>query len=166
MTQSTNTNTNKIIKDVNLFWAKLDKPVEPFGTMRWEIQLRGDKSRLAEFNTLGKAKVNDDGSVQVNLQKKAFKRDGTEAQKVRVVDNNKLPLDPAIIGNGSVGNVLVMQSPYEMRAPNGKVTKSGISTMLIAVQITKLVKYEPKSSIDFDTVDGDASSAITEDDKF
>ena len=162
----TQENTNVIIKNVQLFWAKLDKPVEPFGTLQYELQLRtNDKSRLKEFNTYGKAKVNDDGTIQVNLKKKAMKRDGTEAQKVRVVDSNKLPLDPTILGNGSTGNVLVMQSPYEMKAPNGKVTKSGISTMLLAVQVTNLVKYEPKNSLDFDTVDT-ADTPNANDDQF
>lgn len=159
----TQESTNSIIKNVQLFWAKLDKPTDPFGDMIYQLQIRtSDKSRMKEFDSYGKAKVNDDGTIQVNLKKKAFKRDGTEAQKVRVVDSNKLPLDPSIIGNGSTGNVIVMQQPFEMKTPSGKVTKSGISTMLIAVQVTNLVKYEPKNSIDFDTVD----TPNTNDDQF
>ena len=47
-----------------------------------------------------------------------------------------------------------MQRPYEIKAPNGKVTKSGISTVLSAVQITDLIKYEPKGGMDFDAIDG------------
>jgi len=145
--------TNVLVKNVTFYWAKLDKAVEPFGELRYELQIQGDKSRFDEFNEYGKAKINENGNVQVNLQKKAFKRDGTEAAKVRVVDSNKLPFDPKLIGNGSTGNVIVMRRPYEMKGPNGKVTKKGISTMLLAVQVVNLVKYEPKDSVDFDEVD-------------
>ena len=29
-----------IIRDAELHWAKLNKPVEPFGTLQWELQMR------------------------------------------------------------------------------------------------------------------------------
>jgi len=68
-----------------------------------------------------------------------------------------------LIGNGSIGNVMVYCSPYEIKLPNGKISKSGISTMLVAVQVTDLVRYERKSEnfVDFDvegaSVDTDES---------
>ena len=69
----------------------------------------------------------------------------------------KQPLDPKIIGNGSVGNVIIMLKDYEIKAPNGKVTKSGTTVTLVAVQVTDLVKYVPKASnfVDFDEVEND-----------
>ena len=162
MTQATNT-PNIIIKDVALFWAKLDKPVSPFGVDQYELQIQGDKKREKEFSQFGKVKPIEGGKISVNLKKKAFKKDGSNAAKVRVVDSGKKELDPTLIGNGSIGNVMVYCSPYEIKLPNGKVSKSGISTMLIAVQVTDLVRYERKSEnfIDFDvegaSVDTDQS---------
>jgi len=151
MTQANNS-SNVIIKDVSLFWAKLDKPVSPFGVDQYELQIQGDKKREKEFSQFGKVKPVEGGKISVNLKKKAFKKDGTDAVKVRVVDAGKKELDPKLIGNGSTGNVMVYCSPYEIKLPNGKISKSGISTMLVAVQVTDLVRYERKSDnfVDFD----------------
>jgi len=159
MTQAIKDGSNIIIKNVELHWAKLDKPVSPFGTEQYEIQIQVPKKRENELSAFGKTKETTDGKIGINLKKKALKRDGTEAAKVKVVDNNKQPMDPKLIGNGSFGNVMVYQSPYEIKAPNGKVTKSGISSMLVAVQVTELVKYEPKSTsfVDFD-IEGDGAT--------
>jgi len=163
MTVATNDAVNVIIKDVELHWAKLDKPVDPFGTLQYELQIQAPKKREKEFSQFGKVKVVEGGKISVNLKKKAFKKDGTESAKVRVVDAGKKELDPKLIGNGSIGNVMVYCSPYEIKLPNGKVSKSGISTMLIAVQVTDLVRYERKSEnfVDFDvegaSVDTDQS---------
>lgn len=162
MTQANNT-PNIIIKDVQLFWAKLDKPVSPFGVDQYELQIQGDKKREKEFEQFGKVKSIEGGKVSVNLKKKAFKKDGSDAAKVRVVDAGKKELNPTLIGNGSTGNVMVYCSPYEIKLPNGKISKSGISTMLVGVQVTDLVRFERKSDnfVDFDvegvSVDTDAS---------
>jgi len=145
---------NTILRDVKLYWAKLDKPVDPFGTLQWELTIQVPKKRESEIASFGKVKEGfDKGTVAVALKKKALKADGTEAAKVGVVDANKQPLDSKLIGNGSLGNIIVFQRPYEIKAPNGKVTKSGTSTMLTKVQVTELVKYERKSDnfVDFDT---------------
>jgi len=151
MTQANNS-SNVIIKDVQLFWAKLDKPVSPFGVDQYELQIQGDKKREKEFSQFGKVKPVEGGKISVNLKKKAFKKDGSESAKVRVVDAGKKELDPKLIGNGSTGNIMVYCSPYEIKLPNGKISKSGISTMLVAVQVTDLVRYERKSEnfVDFD----------------
>jgi hypothetical protein len=164
--------TNLIINNVTLKWVKLAEPTDNYSGDKkiYEVQASVPKARESELAKFGKtrpASKDDDSMVCINLSKNAFKKDGSEAAKVRVVDQNKLPLDPKVIGNGSVGNILVLQQPYEIKNPKtGKVTKSGTSTMLIAVQITKLVKYEPTSSVDFDVVEtnGDAKEAF--DDQF
>jgi len=169
---TTNTNqtegSNVIIRDVKLYWAKLDKPVDPFGTLQWELTIQVPKKRESEVASLGKVKEGfDKGTVAVALKKKALKADGSEAAKVGVVDANKQPLDSKIIGNGSTGNIIVFQRPYEIKAPNGKVTKSGTSTMLTKVQVTNLVKYERKSDnfVDFDD-EGTSSAPATSNDDF
>lgn len=150
--------TNAIIKNVELFWAKLDKPVEPFGTKQWEIQIRFPKKRIKEMEQYGKVKETDEtGVYSVNLKKKAIKADGTPAMKVDVVGTTIDPeteepvrIDPKTIGNGSIGNVKVMLREYQIKGPKGNVTKEGTQVMLVKVQITDLVKYTPKSVNDFD----------------
>lgn len=158
-----NTGSNIMIKDVDLFWLKLDKPVSPFGTEQYEMSIQAPLKRMAELSKFGKIKELEGKKISINLKKKAQKRDGTDAAKVRVVDANKQPIDPKIIGNGSKGNIIVYQSDYEIKAPNGKVTKSGTSTMLIAVQVTQLIKYTPKNDnfVDFDVTD-DMSEVVEE----
>jgi len=155
MTQTTNQNTTTIIKNVELNWVKLSEPVDNYtGDKKiYEVQVSVPEARNSELEAIRKTRIKD-GKSTINLSKNAFLKSGDEAAKVRVVDSNKLALDPKIIGNGSMGNVMIMQTPYEIKHPKtGKVTKSGISSMLVAVQVTKLVKYEPKPKVDFDSVD-------------
>ena len=159
--------TNVIIRDVQLYWAKLDKPVDPFGTLQYELTIQAPKKREAELAQYGKVKDGfDKNTVAISLKKKALKADGTDAAKVIVVDSSKQPMDSKLIGNGSTGNVMVFQRPYEIKAPNGKVTKSGITTMLNKVQVTTLVKYERKSTdfVDFDDEGGTSTPAQSNDD--
>jgi hypothetical protein len=170
MTTTTNAQNevrNVILKGVSLHWAKLnpEKPVSPFGTDQWEITVQADKKRSKELEQFGKVKEGfDKGTVAINLKKKAQKKDGSPAAPVRVVDSSKQPIDPKIIGNGSVGNVMLMLKDYEIKAPNGKVTKSGTTVTLTAVQVTELVKYEPKNSnfVDFDD-EGGTSTEVEDD---
>lgn len=154
-----NETTNVILSNVQLFWAKLDKPVEPFGTPQYELQVQVPKKREKELSVYGKTKAGENGMVAINFKKKAFKADGTPAAKVNVVDSKKEPMDSKSIGNGSTGNVKLMLRPYEIKGPTGKVTKSGTSVALSAVQVTKLVKYEPKSDnfVDFDVEGSDVN---------
>jgi hypothetical protein len=144
--------TNAIIKDVCLFWAKLDKPVEPFGTLQWEIQIRFPKKRIKEMEQYGKVKETDAAGVySINLKKKAVKKDGEPAMKVKLVDRTGQEVDSKILGNGSTGNVKVMLRDYEIRGPKGNVTKEGTQVMLVAVQVTDLIEYVPKANgADFD----------------
>jgi hypothetical protein len=173
-TKNTTQVTNVIIRDLEFFWVKLDKPVEPFGTLQYEMQVQFPKSRVDEMSAFGKVKEVTDkdgkttGKYSLNLKKKALKADGSDAAKVVVVDAFKNPMDSKTIGNGSVGNVLLMCKPYELKAPNGKVTKSGTTAMLTKVQVTKLVKFEAKGSdnfVDFDT-EGDVTATTTNDTDF
>jgi len=155
MTQTTNIQTTTILKNVELNWVKLSEPVDNYtGDKKiYELQVSVPEARESELSEIRKTRIKD-GKASINLSKNAFLKSGDDAAKVRVVDSNKINLDPKIIGNGSIGNVMIMQSPYEIKHPKtGKVTKSGISSMLVAVQVTKLVKYEPKPKVDFDSVD-------------
>ena len=177
MTQAAQNNgENVILKDVELNWCKLDpkNPVAPFGVSQWEISATVPKKRSAELEVFGKVKPvkdkegKDTGKVSINFKKKAEKKDGSEAAPVRVVDASKQPLDPKTIGNGSKGNIMLFTKPYEIKTPKGVVTKSGTSIMLTAVQVTDLVKYEPKNSnfTDFDDESGEDTPAPSSNDDF
>jgi len=145
------TTENAIIKNVEFYWAKLGTPVvnQFSGDTQWELQIRVPASRKADIENLGTLKhpvrdgVEDKKVVYVNLRKKAVKVDGTPAKTVRVVDAQKNEFDGSSIGNGSKGHVIVMRKPYEIKnAKTGKVTKTGISTALSAIQVTHLVEYK------------------------
>lgn len=168
--------SNTVVKDLTFYWAKLNptKPVDNYngdGT-EWTLQARFPASREAEIEQLNLGKINpvkDDAKMrQLNLRKKATKADGSAAVPVGVVDAFKNEMDPTIIGNGSVGNIIVMQRPYEIKNPKtGKVTKSGVSTTLTKVQVTKLVKYESKGNfIDFDEEEATVNELTTQEPDF
>ena len=159
MANDTNTTRNVIVKDLELYWAKLNpkKPVEPFGEPQWEIQVRFPKKRVKEMEEYGKVKECPDGGFQMNFRKKALKKDGTDAMPIRVVDTKKHAIDPTIIGNGSTGNIMLMLRDWEQKGPKGNVIKSGCAVALTAVQVTDLKVYEGSKGTDFDYEDADSS---------
>ena len=138
---------NYLISDVELNWARLDTPTNPFGTEIYEIQIATtDKAKADELKANHFNVKERDGKFVVSLKRNAKKRDGSDNGKVRVVDSAKNPMSSPI-GNGSVGNVIVWQYPYE------NMGRKGISGSLTAVQVTELVEYNP-SGVDFDIVGG------------
>ena len=152
---------NLLISDVTLNWARLDTPVSPFGTPQWELQIattdkaKADQMRLDHLNVKEK-----DGEFTVSLKRKATRADGQAMDQVRLVDADKTPMtNRSSIGNGSTGNVIVWQAPYNQAG------RSGIASSLTAVQVTDLVVYTGGSSVDFDIVEG-ATPATTEADIF
>jgi len=159
MANISNEATNVIIKDVQLWWAKLDKPVDPFGQMQWELQARFSKKRVKEMEQYGKVKETDEAGVySINFKKKAEKKDGSPAMKVKLVDKKGNDVDPKTLGNGSTGNIKLMLKDYQIKGPNGKVTKEGTQVMLIAVQVTDLIVYVPKNNgndFDYDSDEDD-----------
>ena len=137
-----------ILKDVELFWAKLDEPVSPFGAPQWEIQLRVPKKRSKELEAFGKTKDQEGDTVSINLKKKAVNAKGEKMQPVRVVDSAKNPIENRkAIGNGSAGNVIVRSYDYDVAG------RKGTAHALDAVQVTKLVEYTGSDSVDFDAVE-------------
>jgi hypothetical protein len=139
-----------ILKNVELFYPRLDpkKPNAKFNKEQptWEVQIRTRdkkvKNEWAALNLKPKTVEDDDGKVfySVTLRKKSKKKDGEVNQPVKVIDGGLNDINPMSIGNGSVGNVRIFQYEY---GDEGK-----IASMLMAVQITKLNEYIPKSSDD------------------
>jgi len=149
---------NYRIDGVELNWAKLDKPVSPFGTLQWELQIATtDKAKAKELKDNHFNVKEKDGKFVVSLKRKAVKSDGTENTPVRVVDGSLKEIDSRTIGNGSVGNVIVFQYPY------ATMGREGIASSLSGVQVTELKVYSPSSS-GFDVIesvvdDGDDEEA-------
>ena len=149
---------NYLISNVTLNWARLDTPMtSPFGgPANWELQISTTDKAVADEMSANHLNVKEkDGVFTVSLRRKSVKADGSPMDPVRVVDANKAPVEGSErrrIGNGSVGNVIVWQAPYN--SPRG----SGVSNSLTAVQVTKLEEYAGSTGVDFDVVSTDDSS--------
>jgi hypothetical protein len=143
--------TTIVIKGAELWWAKLDNPVNPFNEQypHWEVQIRTrDKDESKEWKDQGlhvTLKEDDDGTFyQCNLKRKAFTKDGKERPPVQVVDMQLMPVDRAIVGNGSVGNVQL--DTYEYTQNGQKKTGFGIR----AIQVERLVEYKGGPGLAFE----------------
>ena len=149
------TNSSNIVRDVTFYYAKLDKPVSPFGTEIYDLQVRFPKHRIPEMSVFGKVREVEDGNFAVNITRKAM---NAKKQKtpVRIVDTDKNPIKD-LIGNGSTGNVIVYSYPWEVSG------RSGVKTILVAVQVTNLLKYVPEASVDFDVLEVATDEAIPTD---
>jgi hypothetical protein len=151
---------SNVLKNVELYWVKLDpaNPVDPFNSNKfiWEIQMRTPEKTVAKsWKDMGlPVKTYDDNGATVyicNVKKLAKSAAGKELSPPRVVDGKLQPVDPNIIGNGSIGNIQL--SPLEWSVGN----KSGIVFDLMAVQVVKLIEYVG-SNLSFDIVDIEPSS--------
>jgi len=148
-----NTSTTAIIRDLEFYWANLQRPHAPFGTEQWDVQVRTDnKDTVKELESLGvKMKKNDEGVFFANIKRKTKKANGEPMDPVKVVDAARNELKNSI-GNGSKGHVKLFS--YEWNVAG----RSGRSAMLSAVQVTDLIEYNGKTGVDFD----DESGASTE----
>ena len=140
---------NFIIRDAELNWAKLDKPVNPFGTEQYELQVATSDAAVAKSWSENHLNVKEkDGKFTVSLKRKAKRQDGTDNGSPIVMDGRKQPLPSGVmIGNGSLGNVKVYQYPYDMMG------RKGVGSSLTAVQVTQLIEYTGSDQDDFDIVD-------------
>ena len=148
---------NYMIADAELNWARLDTPVNPFGTEQYELQVATtDAAKAAEWKANHLNVKEKEGVFTVSLKRKAKKADGSDNGKVRVVDAAKAPIENVrSLGNGSRGNVIVFQYPYEAMG------RKGIASSLTAVQVTDFVEYVATGGVDFDVV-GEAPAAPSE----
>lgn len=148
------------IENVELNWAKLVNPVSPFGTPQWELQIAtSDKAKAAELKANHLNVKEKDGKFIVALKRKAKKADGSDMVPPRVVGADALPFEnPSRIGNGSTGNVIVWQAPYDTMG------RSGVSNSLTAVQVTNLVEYTAGGSAGFDAIidEGDSTESAAD----
>ena len=138
---------NYLISDVTLNWARLDKPQNPFGTEQYELQIATTDAAKAEelrANHLN-VKEKEAGTFTVSLKRKAKRADGSDNGKVQVVGTKASDvIDVRTIGNGSKGNVIIWQYPYEAMG------RSGIASSLTKVQVVDLVEYTGANDVDFE----------------
>ena len=112
-----------IVRDVELHWAKLNKAVDSFGDMKWEVQCRVHDKDIADklkkdmfLNVKSEEDDNGDKYWRFNVQRKLYKA-GQDALPEHerekngppeVLNGNREPIT-ASIGNGS--NCLLYTSP-------------------------------------------------------
>jgi len=145
-----------VLKGVSLYWAKLDpkNPNKAFDPQKpvWEVKVvTEDKNVAKEWKDLKlnvKTEEKDD-KVQyyAYLKRRAtYEKTGDPNQPVKVVDGQLMPLDPNTIGNGSVGNVQIKQWPWEFNK------RTGTSTEIVAIQVTKLVEFNAGNGLAFEEI--------------
>ena len=141
-----------IIRNVSVNYAKVYKAeMNPFGKEQFDIQLEFGKERIDEMTPYGKVRQLPNGNFALNINRPAVNNKG-QTNSIRVVNNEKAPItDP--IGNGSTGNLIVYSYDWSTGG------RSGRKTILIAVQVTDLVAYNPEASLDFDLVIGEGADA-------
>lgn len=148
-----------LIKDLEFWYAKLDKPVSPFGTEQWELQVRtndkGTKKDLEDAGIKVSLKEDENGNpyYAAGLKRKTTNKKGEPMDPPRVVDAHRQAFPHvAKIGNGTRGNVILFSYDYEVQG------RSGTAAMLTAVQVVDFKPYEGGGDgIDFD-VEADAPS--------
>ena len=133
-----------LIKDVEFHWVYLDEPVTPFGTAIWEMTIVAPHSLAAkQWQKEGLRVKFWNGKFHASLKRNVYSGNGYENKPVRVVDSEKKPFDKVKnIGNGSRGNVIVLQYAYENKAEMGR------AVVLDAVQVMKFVHYDPSNGAD------------------
>lgn len=159
-----------IFKNCEIYFLKAD-PERPVvlntnedGSKRtgWEVELRTtDKAVAAKWRKeyrggkLVKAvredKDDDESPIKFyrwKLRRNAFKANGDASNPIEVVRGDTgEPMDPRIIGNGSVADVRVYQRDYDTEAG------PAVAHYLMGLSLRKLVKYTPKPKEEFETVE-------------
>ena len=144
-----------LLNDCELWFVRCD-PLRPNAKFdkenpTWEVQIRTTsketKKIWQDLNLPIKAIVPDEGApyFKVQLKKGSIKKDGTAAEPVKVIGGDLKPIDPNIVGNGSVGNVRIWQYEYPKK-DGGK----GIASLLMGIQVVTLIEFKRKNRSDDD----------------
>jgi len=146
---------NYLIRDVQLNWARLDKPVTPFGSEQWEVQIATtSKEQAADWSANYLNVKEKDGMFTVGLKRKVLKADGKPNGKVKVLTADLSPLaEGTMIGNGSVGNVKIYQYPYDVAG------RKGTGGSLTAIQVIDLIEYTGTTSDEFSAIESEPTPA-------
>jgi hypothetical protein len=126
-------------------WPKIrpDRPDDYQGVKAWKIPVYLDKDNIKALQDAGlrmRPKKDEDGSF-VTFRRPLNKEIGgkiVDFDPPTVIDKNNQPLDPKIIGNGSV--VTVKISAFD--------TRMGKGHRLESVRVEELVEYKPDAQAD------------------
>lgn len=134
-------NQTIVVRDLTFNWPKLVASHSPFGTLQWDIQVVTDnEATKAQLEASGvKMKTGENKTWYANIKRKAIKANGEEQDPPKVMDLEKEPMDKARItsmGNGSKGHIKLFSYDWNVGG------KSGVSAMLVALQVTDYVAYE------------------------
>ena len=162
MTQKEKANRNILLKNCNINWVKLD-PNNPVPTydedgFEWTLEMRtNDEKQKAEWEAAHiKVKEKHDKETKeflyyvAYLRKLAYKEeeleDGASIKDVirkapSCVDLSLTPLDPTIVGNGSMANIHVKEREWTWKK------KAGISADLKGIQVSVLKPYHGDASV-------------------
>ena len=148
MTNSNSKFTTVVIKNAQIWWTKLDKPVDPFGAgPAYEVQVRtSDEAQATEWKGMGLNVKKMDDYFKVSLKRKATNKNGTEnkAPDIYINDIPATDAEKRSIGNGSIANIRCFQYDYSVGG------RSGTATQFNAIKVTELKSYEGGSDeIDF-----------------
>jgi len=139
------------LNKVSVWYVKCD-PKAPSKKMnpdspQWEVQIRTtDPAEKDRWEAMGlpvkffipPGKGPAEGYFRVNLNKRAFRKDGSPSQPVEVVTGNLQPLDPNTVGNDSTANLRLLPRDYKDKQGRDKQAWT-----LMGIQVTRLVPYEP-----------------------
>ena len=140
-----------LLNNVDLSWVKLDPKNPDMGfdkkspqyscTVKTADKIAAEAWKKAGINV---KPAEENGAV-------VYTADGKyNTAPPPVVDKSLQPiLDTSTIGNGSKGNVQVKFKPYEYMG------KKGISTQLLALQITDIIEYQNADKLEFAAIDTD-----------
>jgi hypothetical protein len=148
-----------LLNEVELSWVKLDPKNPDMGydkaSPQYSVTVKtGDKVKAEAWKKAGiNVKPTEENGTVVytaGLKKKIYSdaEGRSNTSPPPVVDKSLQPiLDTTTIGNGSKGNVQVKFKPYTYMG------KSGISTQLLALQITEMVEYTNADKLEFAAID-------------
>lgn len=148
-----------LLNEVELSWVKLDPKNPDMGydkaSPQYSVTVKtGDKVKAEAWKKAGiNVKPTEENGTVVytaGLKKKIYSdaEGRSNTSPPPVVDKSLQPiLDTTTIGNGSKGNVQVKFKPYTYMG------KSGISTQLLALQITDMVEYTNADKLEFAAID-------------
>ena len=137
-----------VIKNVTLNYAKLAKPVSPFGTEQYEVQIAtSNPETISQMKEAGLNVKEKDGMSVAGLKRKATRADGSPNGAPKVFNGQLSELteeEVSKMGNGSTGSVKIFQYPYDAGG------RKGTASSLTAIQVTNYIKYEGGVTDGFD----------------
>jgi hypothetical protein len=143
-----------ILKACEIWFPKLDpkRPNSKYNKKNptWDVQVRTKDVKVKKsWEALGlKPKpVLDEETAEllyfrINLRRRTIKASGEKSDPVDVVNGRLEAIDPRTLGNGSIANIRIFQYKFTNDG------EEGLATVLMALQVTKHIKYEPTESED------------------